>query len=150
MVFRRGVARRTARRAARRATRRTVRRMRRRRIVIGGAVLLAGVGTYAAVKLSQKDAARIEQQTGVPVEELTEEELATAMRNLGIEAIELDENDQAIITDAAASTPAQPPAPAAGPTDSLVDELERLAALRDQGIITDEDFQAAKNKLLGL
>ena len=60
-------------------------------------------------------------------------------------------NDTAIINDAAASTPAPPaPAPAADSTDSLVDEIERLADLRDRGIITEDDFQVAKNNLLGL
>ena len=29
-------------------------------------------------------------------------------------------------------------------------ELERLAALRNQGVLTDEEFAAAKAKLLGL
>jgi hypothetical protein len=31
-----------------------------------------------------------------------------------------------------------------------LDELERLAGLRDKGIITEEDFQAKKKQLLGL
>jgi hypothetical protein len=33
---------------------------------------------------------------------------------------------------------------------SHIEELEKLAALRDQGIITDEEFQAKKGQLLGL
>ncbi len=33
---------------------------------------------------------------------------------------------------------------------SYLDELERLAGLRDQGIITDEEFEAKKGQLLGL
>lgn len=32
---------------------------------------------------------------------------------------------------------------------SMVDELAKLAALRDQGVITDADFEAGKAKLLG-
>ncbi len=32
---------------------------------------------------------------------------------------------------------------------SLVDELERLAALRERGLLTEEEFSAAKRKLLG-
>jgi Short C-terminal domain len=40
------------------------------------------------------------------------------------------------------------PAPAAAP--SYTDELERLAQLRDQGVITSEDFEAKKKQLLGL
>jgi hypothetical protein len=45
--------------------------------------------------------------------------------------------------------PAQPPAPAAGGAD-MTAELERLATLRNQGVLTDEEFAAAKAKLLGL
>ncbi len=66
----------------------------------GGFVLLAGAGTAAAVKLSQKDAERIEEQTGTPAEELTEEELVAAMEELGIQSIELTDDDQAIIEEA--------------------------------------------------
>jgi Short C-terminal domain len=45
--------------------------------------------------------------------------------------------------------PAPPPAPAAGGADMSA-ELERLAALRNQGVLTDDEFAAAKAKLLGL
>jgi hypothetical protein len=31
-----------------------------------------------------------------------------------------------------------------------LEELESLAALRDQGVISDEEFQARKGQLLGL
>ena len=41
------------------------------------------------------------------------------------------------------------PAPAA-PEPDYVGELERLAQLRDQGIITNEDFEAKKKQLLGI
>ncbi|SDY70887.1 Short C-terminal domain-containing protein [Herbiconiux ginsengi] len=49
----------------------------------------------------------------------------------------------------AAQQPAAPaPAPApAGGTD-IIAELQKLAALKDQGILTDEEFSAAKAKLL--
>ncbi len=115
-------------------------------------VLLAAGGTAAAIKLTQKDADRIEAHTGASVEELTEEELAQAMRDLGIQSIELDENDQAIITDQGAQVPSAAPSPAvpAEPEDSYLDELERLADLRDRGIISDDDFEAKKKQLLGL
>jgi hypothetical protein len=43
--------------------------------------------------------------------------------------------------------PAAPP-PAA-PDDSLAAELERLATLRDRGLLTDAEFAAAKGRLLG-
>jgi hypothetical protein len=48
---------------------------------------------------------------------------------------------------------APPPAPAApppaAPDDSLAAELERLATLRDRGLLTDAEFAAAKGRLLG-
>jgi len=40
---------------------------------------------FGSYKMSQKDAERIEQHTGVEPEELTDEELTAAMSDLGIE-----------------------------------------------------------------
>jgi hypothetical protein len=126
--------------------------------MVGGFVLLAGAGTAAAIKLSQKDADRIEEHTGAGVDELSEEELVAAMQELGIQSIELDDNDQAVLTGKAPQAPAAAPAaaPAGAQTappaqqPSYLDELERLAALRDQGIITNEDFEAKKRQLLDI
>jgi hypothetical protein len=41
------------------------------------------------------------------------------------------------------------PAPAAAPADTLTAELQRLGDLHNQGILSDEEFAAAKAKLLG-
>ena len=50
----------------------------------------------------------------------------------------------------AQAAPAAPaPAPAAAPADSTA-ELERLAKLHESGALNDEEFAAAKAKLLGL
>jgi hypothetical protein len=49
-----------------------------------------------------------------------------------------------------AEAAAAAPAPAATPEPEYVGELERLAQLRDQGIITNEDFEAKKKQLLGI
>jgi hypothetical protein len=43
-----------------------------------------------------------------------------------------------------------PPEPAAPEEPSYMAELERLAQLRDQGILTPEEFEAKKKQLLGL
>lgn len=48
-------------------------------------------------------------------------------------------------TAAAAPAPASPAAP---PTNSLPDELRKLAKLRDDGILNEDEFQAQKAKLL--
>jgi Short C-terminal domain len=42
----------------------------------------------------------------------------------------------------------QAPAPPAGMSDSKFDELERLAKLKDQGILTDTEFEVQKAKIL--
>ena len=43
------------------------------------------------------------------------------------------------------------PPPAAAPAEpDYVEELGKLARLRDQGIITDEDFEAKKKQILGI
>ena len=47
-----------------------------------------------------------------------------------------------------AAAPAAPAAPAAGGVD-IVAELPKLAGLHQQGILSDEEFAAAKAKLLG-
>lgn len=48
-----------------------------------------------------------------------------------------------------AAPPPPPPAGASG-AESLTAELERLGDLRSSGVITDEEFAAAKAKLLGI
>ncbi|HET7418680.1 MAG TPA: SHOCT domain-containing protein [Solirubrobacterales bacterium] len=44
---------------------------------------------------------------------------------------------------------AAPPAPAAGGESSMIDQLKELGALKEQGILTEEEFAAQKAKLLG-
>ena len=43
-----------------------------------------------------------------------------------------------------------PQAPAPAPEEDMITQLERLGALKDQGILTEEEFAAQKAKLLGL
>jgi Short C-terminal domain len=43
--------------------------------------------------------------------------------------------------------PAPPPAPAASST--MVDQVNQLAALHEQGVLSDDEFSAAKAKLFG-
>jgi hypothetical protein len=45
--------------------------------------------------------------------------------------------------------PQQAPPPAAGP-EAYAAELEQLAKLRDQGILTPEEFEAKKKQILGI
>lgn len=48
---------------------------------------------------------------------------------------------------AAAAAPPPPPAPAAG--GDIMGELQKLADMKAAGILTDQEFAAAKAKLLG-
>lgn len=47
-----------------------------------------------------------------------------------------------------AAAPAQPPRAASGDPASWTDQLRTLAALHDQGVLSDADYQAAKQRLL--
>jgi hypothetical protein len=42
----------------------------------------------------------------------------------------------------------QPPPPAAPPADPIIQQLKDLAALRDQGVLTEEEFAAQKARIL--
>jgi hypothetical protein len=157
MARRRGArrgARRTSRRTTRRVVRRTRRRRRRRMLLVGGFVVLAASGAYAAVKLSKQDADRIEEHTGLPPDQLEDQDLQDAMQELNIQSQPMTEEDQAALNQApqpAAESPAAPAqTPAPSGTPSYLEELEKLGELRDKGIITDEEFEAKKKELLGL
>lgn len=130
------MARRGARMAVVRMMRRRRRRRRRRVILAGGLIAL---GTY---KLSKKDADRIEEQTGKPAEELTDEQLEQAMDQLGIPKEEMTDDEMDYVDE-------QDPEEEGG-EDDYMDQLERLAELNKQGIITDEEFAAKKKQLLDL
>ena len=46
--------------------------------------------------------------------------------------------------------PPAPPPPAASPAEDATSEIERLAALHDAGSLSDDEFAAAKQKILGI
>ena len=56
------------------------------------------------------------------------------------------EDDQAAYDEQTAQQPAQQ----APPVDDKTAELQNLAQLHSQGVLTDEEFAAAKAKLLGI
>ena len=112
----------------RRHIRRHRRRRRRRILLVGG---LVAFGIY---KMSKRDAERIEEDAGKPPEEMTDAELEYEMEKLKIEEQYRDQNDRELDEQ-------QP---------SYLNELEQLAKLRDQGVITNEDYEAKKKQLLDL
>ena len=89
-------------------------------------LLVGGLVAFGAYKMSKKDADRIQQDSGVPPE--------ASMAKLGIEKQYRDAED---VEEAASS----------GAID--YSEIEKLAQLRDQGILTEEEFTAKKQQILG-
>jgi hypothetical protein len=82
---------------------------------------------------------------------------ATATRN-AVNRRQADKNAQAYaqaeatyvetVQQAAPPPPQQYAAPAPAPEEDMITQLERLGALKAQGILTEEEFAAAKAKLL--
>ena len=64
-----------------------------------GLILLLG-GTAAAYKLRRSDVQEIETRTGQSADDLTEEELLAAMNKLGIQKLDLTEEDKDAIAQA--------------------------------------------------
>lgn len=54
-----------------------------------------------------------------------------------------------LINRSKAPAPPPPPTPPPAPSISTASELERLSSLHETGQLTDEEFAAAKAKLLG-
>ena len=107
-------------------------------------MLLAGalvVGTGAlAYKLGKKQTKQVEEASGKPIDEMTDEEIQKYVEENNIETEPLDEHDRAYLD----ANKAQPKG------GSYLDEIERLAKFRDEDIITEDEFQAKKKELLNL
>ncbi|MGA5822946.1 SHOCT domain-containing protein [Kitasatospora sp. NPDC094028] len=50
----------------------------------------------------------------------------------------------------AAGYQAPPPAEAPGSADDTIDRLQKLAALKEQGVLTEAEFAAQKARILGV
>jgi hypothetical protein len=59
------------------------------------------------------------------------------------------QQQQAYLAQTAAAAPAAAPAPAAADASDVIEQLRSLAELKDQGVLTEEEFAAQKAKLLG-
>jgi uncharacterized membrane protein YebE (DUF533 family) len=55
------------------------------------------------------------------------------------------EEDQAALEAEQQSAPAEP----AGISSEGIEQLKQLAALKDQGVLTEQEFEAEKQKILG-
>jgi hypothetical protein len=114
-----------------------------------GGLLIVGAAAGVAYKLGKNQAQQIQEYTGYPPDQLSEEDLQAAMTDLNIEPEPLDDEDRQEIAAAQAGSAPAPSQPAAA-QDDYIEELQKLAGLRDAGIITNEEFEAKKQQLLGL
>ena len=103
--------------------------------------MVVGAGALA-YKLGKNQTKQVEEASGMPIEEMTDEEIQKYVKENNIETEPLDENDKAAIAEASDKDVDDKP-------DYMV-ELQKLADLHDQGILTDEEFEAKKKQVLGL
>jgi len=108
--------------------------------------VLIAAGT-SAVKMSQSEIQQVEQHTGQKPEDLTEEQLDAAMEELGIEGQEPTDQEMTMLeTEDQNAQPTSAYSPAS--EDDMVAKLERLGTLKAQGLLTEEEYTQAKQKLL--
>jgi hypothetical protein len=91
--------------------------------------VVAGTATAVSNRVSRRQAERWQQQDYAAQQQYAEPQYAAPPQQY--------------------AEPAPAPAPA-GPAPNATAELERLANLRSQGMLTDDEFAAAKAKLLGI
>jgi hypothetical protein len=71
-------------------------------VIVGGMLLIGG--TSKAIKMSQADAQKVQQETGMAPEEMEPEDLDAAMKDLGIQPQPVTaEDQQALAADEAAN-----------------------------------------------
>ncbi|WP_286795618.1 SHOCT domain-containing protein [Microbacterium sp. UBA3394] len=99
-------------------------------------------GTASAVSGAMSNNRQRKQQSEYEQQQYQAAQQQAAMQQAAQQAVA----QQQAAAPAAAAAPA--PAPAAGGVD-IVAELQKLAALKDAGVLSDAEFAAAKAKLLG-
>ena len=102
--------------------------------------VVAGTATAVSGSMQRNQQAKADQQYEAQQYEAQQQQ--AAMQQAATEAVAQQQ--------AAAAAAAPPPAaaPAAGGSD-VIAQLQQLADLKAQGILSDEEFAAAKAKLLG-
>ena len=99
-------------------------------------------GTATAVSGGMRNRQADKQQQEYEAQQYEAQQQQAQMNAAAQQAVAQQQAQQAAQQAAAA------PAAAAGGTD-IVAELQKLGALKEQGILTDDEFAAAKAKLLG-
>ena len=91
--------------------------------------VVAGTATAVSNRVSRRQANKWQQQSDAQADEQGQDQQAPPPQY---------------------QQPPPAPAPAAsGEGSSLVDEIQKLATLKEQGLLSEDEFAAAKSKLLG-
>ncbi len=96
--------------------------------------VIAGTATAVSNRVSRRQASRWSNQ---------------AQEEQYVEAGRQAEQQQYAQQYAPPPAPAAPPEPQGMSMDDKVAQLKQLAQLKDQGILTDAEFEAQKSKILG-
>lgn len=101
--------------------------------------VIAGTATAVSGNVARRQAGKAQQAQMAA--EMQQEQMKAELR-------------AEMAAEAAAATPPPPPAPVAAPAAPAADDpmakLQQLADMKAQGLLTDEEFAAAKAKVLGV
>jgi hypothetical protein len=104
--------------------------------------VVAGTATAVVGGVSRHQASKA--QTAADAQAYQQQEAAAAQQAAIDQGVQ-----EALAAQQAQQAAAPPPPPAAAPATDTVSQLKELAALKEQGILTDAEFEAQKAKLLG-
>jgi hypothetical protein len=107
------------------------------------------------LKLSQSDAQRIQEHTGYPPAEIEDNDLLQAMQELNIHSAPLTPEDYRAMgmqspTQAGPGTVVVHRTHPTLPQPSIAEQLQSLHELQQNGLITEDDYNAKKKQLLGI
>lgn len=113
----------------------------------GGRPGLIGTAARTAVVVSTANAVTHKQQSKFAAQQATAQQQAEAQA--AAEQARLEAAAQQAVAQAQTTAPAAaPPAPASAGGSDLLGQLQQLAQLQAAGVLTPEEFTAAKAKLL--
>ena len=100
---------------------------------IGRTAVVAGTASAVSGRVQRRQAAKF-----------AEKDAATAAKEQQAYETQMGQQQQAVYQE-----PAAPPPAAGGISNEAIQQLKELAALKEQGILTEQEFGVQKAKILG-
>ncbi len=104
--------------------------------------MVVGAGALM-YKMSKSQQQQVEQASGTPIEEMSDEEIQEYVEKYNIPVESLDDADKAAVAEAGDQEEYYD-------DEDYTEELENLAELHDKGILTDEEYEAKKKQILDI